>query len=305
LWWWDADLIEWGVGGMLGFHGADIGRAARRAGAEGAQGGLEIWANTVTFGATDYAGYTESTKYSGSEYDGARIAAKVSRTGFLGAAGGAAVQGTMAGLGTLASQGGTIGNVATVARGGLNAYFAVKSAQSTGENLGTATGEFESGNYGSAALYGTLGVIDAASSGMSASGAYRDLSKGLPGLADDLNRVLAASGHDPKGGWIETGNAPRTKATSTEPTLPGNPVAQSGEVNITHKYRSGDHGPAHLHVEGGGISTRIGGAGKPINATDAPMTRAQQKVYDANKSAIRRATKKTGKWLEYQELPDN
>jgi len=96
----------------------------------------------------------------------------------------------------------------------------------------------------------------------------------------------------------------RTKENSTEPTLPGNEVATGDGVTFTHKYRGGDHAPAHIHVEGGGKTTRIGGAGKPLNDKDNAMTKTQKKIYDKNKTAIRKAAKKIGKWLEYNELPD-
>ena len=87
----------------------------------------------------------------------------------------------------------------------------------------------------------------------------------------------------------------------TEPTLPAKTLAAEGEVTIKHNYRSGDHPPAHAHVEGGGPSTRIGPNGKPI-LNDPAMTAAQRAVYDANKSVVRRAINKIGRWLDYMGL---
>ena len=50
----------------------------------------------------------------------------------------------------------------------------------------------------------------------------------------------------------------------TEPTLPLKTIVKEGEVSIEHYTRSGDHGPPHLHVKGGGPETRIGQNGKPL-----------------------------------------
>ena len=43
----------------------------------------------------------------------------------------------------------------------------------------------------------------------------------------------------------------------TAPTLPPKVIAKEGEVEIVHYTRSGDHGPPHVHVRGGGPETRI------------------------------------------------
>jgi hypothetical protein len=42
----------------------------------------------------------------------------------------------------------------------------------------------------------------------------------------------------------------------TEPDLPDRVVVRHGLVTIEHFYRSGDHGPPHLHVSGGGTASR-------------------------------------------------
>lgn len=47
LWWWDADLIEWGIGGMLGFHGQAAQDAALRAFTIRADCMSECMANTL------------------------------------------------------------------------------------------------------------------------------------------------------------------------------------------------------------------------------------------------------------------
>ncbi|MDP9178990.1 MAG: hypothetical protein M3O61_15030 [Gemmatimonadota bacterium] len=87
----------------------------------------------------------------------------------------------------------------------------------------------------------------------------------------------------------------------TKPTLPPKTLAAQGEVTIKHNYRSGDHGPAHAHVEGGGPPTRIGPKGKPI-LDDPPMTSTQRAVYEANRTFVRRAINKIGRWLDYMGL---
>lgn len=86
----------------------------------------------------------------------------------------------------------------------------------------------------------------------------------------------------------------------TEPTLPDKEIASEGGVTIEHNYRSGDHGPAHLHVTGGGRETKIGQNGKPLKG-EPELTPQQQRAVNNNKAAIRRAVGKIGRWLDYQE----
>ena len=83
---------------------------------------------------------------------------------------------------------------------------------------------------------------------------------------------------------------------SNNPQLPDKTIVNQNGVKVEHYYKSGDHGPAHAHVKGGGPETRIGPNGHPIQ-NDPPMTKAQQRVYDSNKSQIRRKINKIGKWL--------
>ncbi|WP_162687618.1 RHS repeat-associated core domain-containing protein [Bradymonas sediminis] len=57
----------------------------------------------------------------------------------------------------------------------------------------------------------------------------------------------------------------RSKTVSqlpTPPTLPPKSVAKSGDIEIIHYTKSGDHGPAHMHVKGGGKEVRIGQNGR-------------------------------------------
>ena len=76
-------------------------------------------------------------------------------------------------------------------------------------------------------------------------------------------------------------------------------VAKQGDVDIVHYTRSGDHGPAQLHVKGGGAETKIGQAGKPIKGSP-PLTSKQQVVVDANKSVIRKTVDKMQRWFRFQ-----
>ena len=89
----------------------------------------------------------------------------------------------------------------------------------------------------------------------------------------------------------------------TEPTLPDKVIAQSGEVKIVHNYKSNDHGPGHVHVQGGGKETRILRNGE-VYPGDPTPTRQQQKVINENLPAINRSIRKINKWLRYERLPN-
>lgn len=66
-----------------------------------------------------------------------------------------------------------------------------------------------------------------------------------------------------------------------EPSLPPHVIVNDGGITIQHFYRSGDHGPPHLHLDGGGVSTRIGQNGRPL-AGDPPLLPAQQTIIAAD-----------------------
>jgi RHS repeat-associated protein len=78
--------------------------------------------------------------------------------------------------------------------------------------------------------------------------------------------------------------------------LPPKVIAQGNGVRVQHYYRSGDHGPAHAHVLGGGRETRIGQNGRPLRG-DPELTSAQREVVQDNRSRIRRALGRVGRWL--------
>ncbi len=88
----------------------------------------------------------------------------------------------------------------------------------------------------------------------------------------------------------------------TGPDLPPRVVVDEGGVMIEHRYRSGDHGPPHLHVMGQGMATKIGQNGKPIE-NSPPLSAVQEAVIQAHRSAIRKAVRKIGRWHWYQSLP--
>ncbi|WP_413649808.1 RHS repeat-associated core domain-containing protein, partial [Pantoea sp. B65] len=107
--------------------------------------------------------------------------------------------------------------------------------------------------------------------------------------------------------WIDPLELPREYGTTkrngkyTEPDLPSKVVAEQGDIKIVHYTRSGDHGPAHLHVKGGGPETKIGQAGKPIKGSPS-LTSKQQVVVDVNRSVIRKTVDKIQRWFRYQNL---
>ncbi len=86
----------------------------------------------------------------------------------------------------------------------------------------------------------------------------------------------------------------------TEPNLPGKQIASNGEIEIVHYTRSGDHGPAHLHVKGGGPETKIGQNGKPIKGSPE-LTTAQKAFIDERKQYIRKAVTQIMKWVNYSK----
>jgi RHS repeat-associated protein len=136
-----------------------------------------------------------------------------------------------------------------------------------------------------------------------------------PNLIEEMGSALSMAWATPEGrgevpppepngmvyAVMPVGVGPLKGPAFTRPTLPPKTLAAEGEVTIKHNYRSGDHGPAHAHVEGGGPTTRIGPKGMPI-LDDPPMTATQRAVYDANKSVVRRAINKIGRWLDYMGL---
>src|SRR5690606_11836945 len=86
------------------------------------------------------------------------------------------------------------------------------------------------------------------------------------------------------GSFLETalelpGAGPGIGAVSipTATNLPRSVIAIQAEAQAIHRYRGGDHGPAHAHIQGGGPTTRIGPRGYPLRG-DPPLTSTQQSV---------------------------
>ena len=102
-------------------------------------------------------------------------------------------------------------------------------------------------------------------------------------------------------GWLVHNQTRTPDGRFTAPTLPPGTIVSQGEVKIQHFYKGTDHGPAHLHVVGGGRTTRIGSNGKPL-AGDPPLTSAQQRVVDEHLKEIRKAGQKIGKYMEFLEV---
>ncbi len=115
-------------------------------GAQGFQGGASITANTLSFGGSDYAGWTNSGQYQGSEYTFSRISSTIARESLI----------TAATLGT-----------AQLARGGSQAaYYSwqgleVVNAGRSGYSVGTGAVQISNGDYvggGLNVLGGGLGL---------------------------------------------------------------------------------------------------------------------------------------------------
>jgi Pretoxin HINT domain len=102
-------------------------------------------------------------------------------------------------------------------------------------------------------------------------------------------------------GWLVHNTCnPLKGPAKTEPTLPKSLIAEEKGITIEHYYHSGDHGPAHAHVTGGGPEVKIGPNGKPISG-QPELSAAQKQVIKNNKSAIRRDINKIGRWLDFND----
>lgn len=101
---------------------------------------------------------------------------------------------------------------------------------------------------------------------------------------------------------LQVGNNSGRSTTGkfTEPTLPNKTIVNERGVTVEHYYKSGDHAPAHMHVEGGGSSTKIGTNGKPIKES-AELSKTQQSVIQDDKSTIRSAGQKINNYQNYRK----
>ncbi|HVC94445.1 MAG TPA: hypothetical protein VND64_12180 [Pirellulales bacterium] len=83
--------------------------------------------------------------------------------------------------------------------------------------------------------------------------------------------------------------------------MPDRTVVVEGTVVIEHFYRGGDHGPPHLHVSGGGGTTRIGQNGAPIEH-DPELTAEEANVVKSHLKVIRKTVRKIGRWHWFNDL---
>lgn len=95
-------------------------------------------------------------------------------------------------------------------------------------------------------------------------------------------------------------NSGEYRLHSTPPTLPGQNIFTRGEVKVVHYHGSisGEHGPPHAHVLGGGHQTKIGMNGKPLKGFPE-LTRQQARAVEEGRSAIRAALSKIGRWHRF------
>ncbi len=105
--------------------------------------------------------------------------------------------------------------------------------------------------------------------------------------------------------WIDplglTCKRTKLEGRITEPDLPPRTIVNADGVEIRHYTRSGDHGPAHLHVIGGGAETKIGQAGRPIKGSPA-LTAQQQAVVDANRATISKSVDQIQRWHRFENM---
>jgi RHS repeat-associated protein len=86
----------------------------------------------------------------------------------------------------------------------------------------------------------------------------------------------------------------------TEPTLPPKMIAKEGDISAVHYTKSGDHGPPHIHIKGGGNEVKVGKNGKPLKGSPE-LTPEQEKFIVDFKKEIRNAVDKIGKWFSYNK----
>jgi hypothetical protein len=84
----------------------------------------------------------------------------------------------------------------------------------------------------------------------------------------------------------------------SEPNLPPKIIVEENGIQIKHYTRSGDHGPAHLHITGGGREVKIGQNGKPIKG-ESELSSKQREVVNNNLKEVRKAVKQMQKWHKY------
>jgi hypothetical protein len=110
---------------------------------QGAGGGAQIYGNALTMGASDALGMTNSSAFSGSEYNGARYAGMVGSTALMVATGGTAAEGSAA---------------ARVLFAGMTAKIAGDSAVNVGEGSAKIAADPKSGEGYAQTAAGVVGL---------------------------------------------------------------------------------------------------------------------------------------------------
>ncbi len=88
--------------------------------------------------------------------------------------------------------------------------------------------------------------------------------------------------------------------------LPPAIIVKQNGVTVRHRYRSDDHGPAHVHVQSDGQrETRANRFGDPIDGTDRPLTAKERKVFKNNRFEIHRAIAQIEGWLAQKKSIDD
>ena len=154
LWWWDAELIEDGLGGLLGFYGLENTRACWQGSGMLSVESAAIYFNELSFGLLDSSGLTFTHEYKTAEHQAARGVGRITRTVEVGLASQGALSTTYASLAVAGGKTALYGT--TAVRAGVTA-LALNSAN---QNSGSAVDAYAAGHTGGAIGYSILSVWD-------------------------------------------------------------------------------------------------------------------------------------------------
>ena len=154
LWWWDAELIEDGLGGLLGFYGLENTRACWQGSGMLSVESAAIYFNELSFGLLDSSGLTFTHEYKTAEHQAARGVGRITRTVEVGLASQGALSTTYASLAVAGGKTALYGT--TAVRAGVTA-LALNSAN---QNSGSAVDAYAAGHTGDAIGYSILSVLD-------------------------------------------------------------------------------------------------------------------------------------------------
>ena len=172
-----------------------------------------------------------------------------------------------------------------------------KTGQAVGDALATIGGAAEAIFGGGEAIATSPAALTVAGAVVPSAGVGMAVQGGV--IAAVGGKHLAAAFSDAVS-QSSSGPSRKEGGAKTEPNLPDKTVASGDGITVEHYTRSGDHGPAHLHVEGGGPSTRIGQMGKPLKG-DPALSSAQKGVVQSNKGAIRKAVDQIQRYHKYNQ----